>query len=317
MTTIPDAAVKALLTTSTTAALRPHHEGSNICTWIGFKHVNYLVEAAVREHFRTADLAAGWLYEQCGLGLDVVELDTRIHRALHLDDAVVAEVVPCNGAGDRELSFLVRIACAGARWTDVTSTVRVVLRRDRFIDSTDAVPEQLARFAVAQVGCQPGQPVSNRDSAASSLVADKNCFSWWGRIPYPYCQYNERMGMSGYLRQLEEAADRFLADRGTSIRRLLDDRRWIPVVPHSRIRVLDEALMEEELFTVYAVKEAFKDFTYTSRMDTYVARGSSLVHTATGSITHGYAVIQDRRNWRLVPFDQQVRDALAQARKRA
>ena len=41
-----------LLTAPTTTQLRPRYEGSNICTWIGFKHVNYLVEEAVLEHFR-------------------------------------------------------------------------------------------------------------------------------------------------------------------------------------------------------------------------------------------------------------------------
>ena len=33
--------------------MRPRYEGANICTWIGFKHVNYLVEEAVLAHFRS------------------------------------------------------------------------------------------------------------------------------------------------------------------------------------------------------------------------------------------------------------------------
>lgn len=312
MTMISDSAVTALLTVPTAAPLRPHHEGSNICTWIGFKHVSYLVEAAVREHFRRAELPVGWLYEECGLGLDLVELDTRIHRALHLDDAVVAEVVPGTGPAGDELSFQVRLARAGARWTDVTAAVRAILRRDRYIDPHGAVPEQLARFTADRVGGYlPARPVTDRDSVSSLLLADQNGYGWWRRIPYPYCHFNERMAMSGYLRQLEETVDRFLADRGISIRQLLDDRRWIPVVPHSRIRILDEAMMEEELYTAFVVTECFKDFTYTARMDTYVQREGRLVQTSTGAITHGYAVVQDRRDWRLVPFDPPVREALA------
>ena len=108
----------------------------------------------------------------------------------------------------------------------------------------------------------------------------------------------------------EEVVDLFLADRGISIRQLLDDRRWIPVVPHSQIRMLDEVVMEEELYTIYTVEDVFKDFTYTSRMDCYVVREGELVQTATGRITHGYAVIENRRDWRLVSFDERVSRAL-------
>lgn len=119
--------------------------------------------------------------------------------------------------------------------------------------------------------------------------------------------------MSGYLRLMEEGKDRFVADRGISIKTLLDDRRWIPVVPRSDIRILDEALMEEDLYTVYTVEEVFKDFTYTSRMDFYVLRDGKLVKTATGRIVHGYAVIENRRDWSLVNFDQRVVDAISGA----
>lgn len=68
--------------------------------------------------------------------------------------------------------------------------------------------------------------------------------------------------------------------------------------------------MEEELYTVFTVEEVYKTFTYTARMDCYVRRGGELVPTAGGRITHGYATIVDRRDWRLVEFDAPTLAAL-------
>ncbi|HZB50088.1 MAG TPA: hypothetical protein VE547_13430, partial [Mycobacteriales bacterium] len=100
------------------------------------------------------------------------------------------------------------------------------------------------------------------------------------------------------------------ADRGISIRRMLTDQKWIPVVPQARVEILREALMEEELYTVFTVEDVFKDLTYTARMDCYVLRGDELVQTATGRITHGYALILDRHAWEVVPFDERTLAAL-------
>ncbi|HZN73609.1 MAG TPA: thioesterase [Micromonosporaceae bacterium] len=302
-----------LLTTSTTVPLRPRYEGSNICTWIGFKHVNYLVEEAVLEHFRAAGLSSRRLFEEFGLGLDVVELDTRIRTAFHLDDVGIARVEPATGAGSGELSFAVTIDKDGyGPGRAVAATARVVLRRERYIDPTSDVPVELAPFTVDAIGdaVWTDAPPADPDVVLQRLLAGRNAYGWRQRIPYPYCHFNERLQMSGYLRQMEAAADLFLADRGISIRQLLDGRRWIPVVPHSRIWMLAEALLEEDLYTVYTVDEVFKDLTYRSTMDTYVVRDRRLIHTATGSITHGYAKIQNRRDWTLVNIDAPVLDAI-------
>lgn len=261
----------AMLSRSTTVRLRPRYEGNNICTWIGFKHVNYLVEEAVLEHFRAAGLSSRRLFEEFGLGLDVVDLDTQIRTAFHLDDVGVARVEPIDADG---LSFTVIIDREGhAPGRAVVAKVRVVLRRETYVDPTDNVPVELAPFTVDTIGDGHGAGVAattEGDPALEQLIAGRNAFGWRQRIAYPYCHFNERLQMSGYLRQMEAAADLFLADRGISIRQMLDTRRWIPVVPHSRIRILAEALMEEDLYTVYAVDEVFKALTYRSTMDTYV-----------------------------------------------
>ncbi|MFI8894977.1 hypothetical protein [Streptomyces paradoxus] len=316
MTLVTDTAVKALLTTATTTQVRPRYEGSNICTWIGFKHVNYLVEEAVLDHFRQARLSARALYEEHGLGLDLVSVDTRILHAFHMDDVAEAEVTPWTKDDDNTIGFKVTIRFErdGEIHKAVTSKVRVSLRIDTYLEAAGEVPAQLARFAVARLGDdlerEPGTAAPSEEEILASLTAGQNAYAWKWNIPYPYCHFTERIQMSGYLRLMEEGKDRFVADRGISIKTLLDDRRWIPVVPRSDIRILDEALMEEDLYTVYTVEEVFKDFTYTSRMDWYVLRDGKLVKTATGRIVHGYALIENRRDWKLVTFDQRVLDAL-------
>lgn len=321
-------AVSELCRGTSTVHVRPRYEGNNICTWIGFKHVNYMVEEAVLEHFRNAGLSSRRLFEEFGLGVDIVSLDTRILNAFHLDESGTATVVGTTGADDAALGFAVTIMREGSTTKDVTAKVTVRLRIDTYLDEPADVPDELARFAVTALAeAEPGEPVEpatgpalsagrgatatqENDPVLARLTEGRNAFGWRWRIPYPYCHNNERLQMSGYLRQMEEVVDLFLADRGISIKTLLDERRWIPVVPHSKIEFLDEALMEEELYTIYTVEEIFKDVTYRSRMDTYVVRDGRLVHTATGTITHGYAVIDNRRDWRLVNFDQRVLDAL-------
>ncbi|MFI5770948.1 hypothetical protein ACIA74_20775 [Streptomyces sp. NPDC051658] len=320
MTLVTETAVKALLNTTTTTQVRPRYEGSNICTWIGFKHVNYLVEEAVLDHFRQAGLPARALYETHGLGLDLVSVDSRILHAFHMDDVAEAEVVPWTPKGEEAAATIgfkvtIRFERNGEILKAVTAKVRVSLRIDTYLEAAGDIPAELAQYAVATLGDdlerEPASAAPAEEEILASLTAGQNAYAWKWNIPYPYCHFTERIQMSGYLRLMEEGKDRFVADRGISIKTLLDDRRWIPVVPRSDIRILDEAMMEEDLYTVYTVEEVFKDFTYTSRMDFYVLRDGKLVKTATGRIVHGYAVIENRRDWSLVSFDRRVVDAIS------
>jgi acyl-CoA thioesterase FadM len=318
-TTLP-----SLLDSTTVVRLRPRYEGSNICTWIGFKHVNYLVEEAVLDHFRQHGLSARALFEANALSVDVVAIDTRILSALHMDDMGTATIVPATKSGDTELVFKVTIEVErGGQWIKaVTSTVRVVLRRDEREGPGEPEPALLSRFVVPAID-RPGDiaaiPVgpltvgrgsSAGDPVLAQLTAGRNAVAWKWRIPYFYCHFTERMQMSGYLRQMEEIVDLFLDARGVSIKTLLDEQNWIPVVPHSVVSMTGEALMEEDLYTVFTVKDVFKDVTYTAIMDCYVLRDGVLVPTATGVITHGYAVIRNRRDWSLVNFDERMMSAL-------
>ncbi|MEV5974979.1 hypothetical protein [Streptomyces sp. NPDC051921] len=309
----------------TTVRLRPRFEGSNICTWIGFKHVNYLVEEAVLEHLRRTGRAAGRLYEEHGLCVDIVDIDSRILSATHIDDSVTARVVAEEKAVDGELALAVSLHVDGPTPVrTVTAKVRVVLRLDPRGGSAAPVPAELEPYTVeridrtgfARVPAAAAPPHLGGDAAdgagdagerfLAALTADTNAYAWKWRVPYFYCHFTERLQMSGYLRLMEEAVDLFLADRDISIKRLLDEQDWIPVVPQNSVSMLREVGMEEDLYTVLTVENVFKRLTYTARMDTYVLRDGVPLLTATGRITHGYARIENRRDWSLVEFDDRM-----------
>jgi acyl-CoA thioesterase FadM len=312
---------------------RPRFEGSNICTWIGFKHVMYLVEEGILEHLRASNLVPRTLFEEHGLCVEIVDSNARILHALHMDDLVDVEVTPQQEDGIEELRYQVTIHVSrgGDPLKAVVARVAVLLRVD------DSAPTRnqpvtpapaLADFTVARIergghyvtreSAEPGSRVNLATRASSGIqwvdpdddVArqlraryGESALVWKWHIPYPYCHYNDRLQHSGYLRLLEEAEDLFLATRGISIHTMLRDKRWIPVVPEARVEILEEAYMEEAIYIVYALEDVYKEYTYTHRMDCWVPRGGSLIQTASGRITHGYAVIDNRRDWSLVAFD--------------
>lgn len=297
---------------------RPRFEGSNICTWIGFKHVMYLVEEAVLDHLRQSGRVPRQLYEDHGLCVEIVDSNARILHALHMDDLVRCEVQALPPAPDGELVFRVTVYVDRVETLKaVTATVRVVMRR-----TSDAgpPPADLAAHTVGEIvrGSSPAERGRDElglgaepapEAIARALLGDGNGLVWRWRMPYFYCHFSERIQHSGYLRLMEEVVDIFLRERGISIRTMLERQRWIPVVPAARVEILREGLMEEDVYTVYTVTDVFKDVTYTARMDCYVWRDDRAVRTATGTITHGYAVIQNRRDWKLVGFDAPVLDA--------
>lgn len=322
MTAVTDAQTTAV--PATTTLLRPRFEGTNICTWTGFKHVNYLVEEAVLDHLRQRGWPARRLFEEHGLAVELTSIDTRILHALHYDDEVQATVVPMPASdGAMRLRVTIHVDRPGGTVKAVTSRVSVLLRiDDRHGSAPGPVPAELAGHAVARIGNdtvrvplgslhpESGRGAVSQDVPEALRTGTGPAVVWRWRIPYFYCHATVRLQMSGLLRQMEEVVDLFLAERGVSIRTLLDEQDWIPVVPHSSITMLGEALMEEDLVTVLEVDHVFKTATYDARMDCYVVRGDELVKVATGRITHGYAHIDGRGDWSLVEFDDRMLTAV-------
>jgi acyl-CoA thioesterase FadM len=300
---------------STVVERYPSFEGANIATGLGFKHVMYLLEEAVVQHFRAHGLGPQLLYERYGLCLEVVDSDARLLTGTYLDDQVRVEVRAESEASHSELPFsaLMHVTRGGKEVKSLSGKVRVLLRQDKGV-SADAPPAELVPYISAEINRQPSTP-TERESYELAVAADEeqllrrlapagtNSFVWKRRVPYFYCHYGARLQHSGYLRLLEEVVERFLADRGISIRTMLEERRWIPIVTKARVEMLREALMEEDIYTVFTVEAVFKRFTYTGRMDCYVVRGGELLRTAMGRITHGYLELRSRQDWSLVSFD--------------
>jgi acyl-CoA thioesterase FadM len=322
-----DLAVKNVLQETTTVSLTPGFEGANIGTYIGFKHVNYLVEKAVIEHFRRTGLPVGELYERHGLGFDLTDLESRLRGGLFVDDEAVLEVRPVTEDGENLFRFAVTITVPrdGQPKKIVTAKASAVLRRDdddRRLPDRVPAPAALDRFTVATIGApEPGDAVAatgalvsggstDRDPVLDHLLAGRNGYGWKFRIPYPYVHFYSRMHMSSYLRLMEEAKHRFVDARGISIGAQLAERNWIPAVTHSRVEILGEALLEEDVYTVYTVEDIFKNLLYTARMDCHVVRDGRLTRVATGVITHGWGVVENGNQARVVTWDDRVDRAL-------
>jgi acyl-CoA thioesterase FadM len=322
---------------ATEVSLRPRFEGCNIGAWLGFKHLMYLMEEAVIEHFRGLGFGPRRLFQEFHTGLEIVDSRIWIRHVVHVDDVVRVQVTP-QIARDHQPVFQVQafVDSPGAAQTPrdlnvFSGQVRAVLVPEITAGEWEW-PTALAPYVVS-----PGSPRSSSmaspsealdedgrgvlDAADDDLIVrlappDANAFVWKWRIPYFYCHYSERLQHSGYIRLLEEVVDLFLARRGLSIRTMLTSRNWIPFVQDARIEILGEALMEETIYTVYTVRDIYKNLLYAARLDCHVPRAGSLVHVARGDITHGYAKINGRSEWGLVPFDAETRSALSGGSRR-
>jgi acyl-CoA thioesterase FadM len=301
----------------TIVSRRASFEGSNIRTWIGFKHLMYLMEEGVLEHFRKLNLRPSRLYNEYGLCFEVVYSGARIHRALHLDDVAIIEITPDKDSENRVLAFHVRMFAEQVheRSKILSGEVKALLRREPSPASGHDVPDILRPYVVDEIYTPSLGPASR---VASSLLAAHrhdqlvperaNGLVWKREIPYFYCHFNERLQHSGYLRLLEEAVAIFLARCGMSIGTNLRERGWIPFVSHAELAIVREAFMEETIYAAFTVDHIYKNLTYVSRIDFYVSRAGILLHTATGSITHGYGL--SNKDLEMVTMDEGALTAL-------
>lgn len=293
---------------------RPRYEGANIRTWIGFKHFYYLVEEAVLEWLRGRGSGARALFHEHGLGVEIVDCSMQLPNLLEVDDEVRAEVG--QGANGR-LSVRMTVRRDGREVVVSRARVTVALVREQDATGHRPAPEALRGMEVGDladastVDTPDHRRVPTGRSVADILVPEGSpAFLWSWRAPYFYCHFSDRVQHSGYVRALEEVVDRFLADRGLSVARLLRERQWIPVVSRSRVRLVAAAHMEETVHTVLTVSDVLRRSMYEARVDCYVARDDRLVHTATASILHGYAVSRGPGAGQLVELDDQVIAAL-------
>ncbi|KAA2254454.1 thioesterase [Solihabitans fulvus] len=296
----------------TTMLGRPRYEGANIRTWIGFKHFMYLVEEAVLAYFRERGVGARDLFQRHGLGLEIVDSSVQLPTALEVDDVVRVTIAAGRQKPGCGAAFTAHIAVDrdGVDVTALKGRLRVALIREQDAADVEPVPDFLAPYvfpgvaALADAADAAGVELAPGQDVADALTpAGSGAFLWSWRIPYFYCHFSDRLQHSGYVRAMEEVVDRFLHSRGLAIGVLLAERGWIPVVSRARVRLLADAHMEETVHTVFAVEDILRDISYTARMDCYVRRGDRLVHTATGTIMHGYAISRGERAGTVAELD--------------
>lgn len=285
---------------------RPRYEGCNIGTWIGFKHFMLLVEEAVLEWFRDGGLGPGRLYQEHGLGLEVVDSSVQLPALMEVDDEVEAEVVE-----DRPGRFTVtlRVVRDGAGVPVLRGRVAVALVREAQAPARRPAPLEVAPLVVDDVAFAAAAAPSGPAGRPLEPGAP-GTFDWSWRAPYFACHFSDRVQHSGFVRALEEVVDRFLVARGLPIGRLLAERAWIPVVSRARVKLLAAAHMEETIHTVFAVEDVLKRSAYDARMDCYVRRGDGFVHCAAARILHGYARSRGEGAGRLVDLDDPTIAAL-------
>ena len=290
------------LTTRTT--LRPSFEGSNIRTWIGFKHLMYLAQEAVIDHMRERGVGPQRVFAQLGLRLKIAESSFAFLSLLESDDTVLAEVTRTR-LGRFQVRLL-RERCTGG-----IPLAKGYIEAGYTSSETRSAGAQLpldvqsfmAPDAASHGNEEPHPEVKLRDAL----------WSWKAR--YYLCQFSDCVQHSAYIGALEETVDRYLAARGLSIGRVLVDRKWIPVVSRARVRVLADVRMEEVVHTTFVVDDVFKTMGYSGRMDCYVEREERVLRVATASIVHGYAIAEGEGVGQLTALDDPTITALSGSRQ--
>ena len=290
---------------TTVVAGRPRYEGANIRTWIGFKHFVYLVEEAVLHWFRERGLGARRLYHDFGLGLELVDVSVQLPAYLEVDDEATAVVTE-----ERPGRFSVRLSVDrdGTAVPVLTGKVAVALVQEE--PPAEPAPDELAPLVVPGSAAARTAEPRDLELAPGGVEATLQPFLWSWRARYFHCHFSERVQHSAYVRALEEVVDRFLADCGLSIPRLLAERGWIPVVSRARVQILADAHMDEVVHTTFVVEDVLRGLAYDARMDCYVERDGRLVHTATARILHGYAGSAGEEAGRVVELDAETIAAL-------
>jgi acyl-CoA thioesterase FadM len=283
----------------TTLLCRPRFEGANIRTWIGFKHFMYLVEEAILQWFRDQGCGPQRLYHEHGLGLEILDSSVQLPALLEIDDEVLAKVV---ARGHGRFVVTLHIGSRSGRTLGLRGKVTVGLIREHGGPAGVGPAGELAELICEDARAPEVAPEAPMIGGAP--------FQWSWRARYFHCHFSDRVQHSAYVRALEEVVERFLAERGISIRTMLQSRGWIPVVSRARVQLVAAAHMEETIHTTFVVHEILKESAFDATMDCHVERDGSLVRVATARILHGYAASRGDDAGGLVVLDPEVQARL-------
>ena len=128
-------------------------------------------------------------------------------------------------------------------------------------------------------------------------ITDPRAHVWPRHVPYFYCGYGRWLQHSGYVRQIEEGVERFLAFIGMPIGAVLLARNWIPAVQDNQLRTFTPVEIEEELHTVTRLVGLQHRTVWDMAMDFYVLRDGQRIHTASARIKHAYIAINEHADW--------------------
>jgi acyl-CoA thioesterase FadM len=299
-------------------------EGANIGTWVGFKHMYFFLEEALLAYLRERGWGPQYLFQEHRLCLDILACKMRLLQPLHIDDLIHATVNVDKRQHEGDLTLVMQLFVdrAGQRQLVLKGTMSVCLLQEQSTQGAQPVPDELAPYVRNESNEAPALTVIPASFASARGIQhpdddivrhfpayESNTFVWRWHIPYFYCHYSKHMQHSGYIHLLEEVVDLFLAERGLSVRTMLERHSWIPVVSDVRTAIRERAFMEETIYTLYTVEDILKDVSYTARMDCYVLREGEPLLTATSRIVHGYAEIKGN-NAGLAHFDAATMAAL-------
>lgn len=138
-------------------------------------------------------------------------------------------------------------------------------------------------------------PEVNRQAALRARlgIEDPRVYVWPRHIPYFHCAFGRWVQHSAYLRQIEEASERFLAYIGMPIGELLRTRRWIPVVQEHVLEIHEQAEIEEVLYTTFNLTEVVARRLFRATLEFHVIRDEQPCRVASARITHGYVEVRD------------------------
>lgn len=280
--------------------LRPRYESANIRTWIGFKQFMQLAQEAVLGWFRERGLGPQRLFHEYGAGLRVLDSSVLLPATLEVDDEVTAEVTRTGGT-----TFAVRLRTCGE------GAARVL--RGRL--TVALVPEAAAERRDAEL---PGElrALLTSPVAAEEIAGRPGEFSWDWTARYFHCHYSDVVQHSTYVAALEEVVDRYLAEVGLSVPRLLAERGWIPVVSRARVAVYGEARMDDVVRTTFAVDDIVGGRAFDGRMTCHVVEGDRTRLVAAGTILHGYAVTRGESVGQLAELDEETAEMLRRGEAR-
>lgn len=294
----------AMNTELTSTLCRPRYEGANIRTWVGFKHFLYLAEEAILNWFRERGFGPQPLFHEHGVRLEVVDCSVTLPSVIEIDDQVIADATL---QADGRFSVRLRVRRDGGDITALKGHMAVALLREQAPQSDAQLPQRLRPLLRDSIeGLHAGEALS----AEPARFAGSEALQWPWQARYFLCHYSASVQHSAYVRALEEAVDRFLAERGISVGRLLRERSWIPVVSRVRVRLYADANMEETVHTTFRVTGLLKRTAFEGEMRCYVLRDNRSVLTATATITHGYAISRGESAGSLAELDDATVTAL-------